>query len=208
MATFDADISGYSLSTFAQDDAGLGWQLDPARAALLVHDMLPYYTAVLPEKLRDELLENCRQAIDFARANNIPVITSAPRAAAHLKQRGIGAELWGLGPSQEETDTSHFPELAEPEFPRIRKRSLSAFFGTDLDIELRRLGKDQLVTIGVFASGGIVATSFDALARDLEFFVITDSVADFTEQAHAHAIQQIARSTGQAMTLRSFLESA
>lgn len=129
----------------------------------------------------------------------VPLIRSVPRPANYLKQRGLGAKLWGLGPSAEEAGSLVLPQLRN--VPCIYKRSLSAFYATDLEVELRRLGCSQLVVAGVFAGGGIVATSFDALARDIEFFVVADAVADFTEERHHSALHQIATTTGQVLSL-------
>lgn len=199
MATFSAAIESYLLGAFSSWDAGLGWEVEQSRSALLVHDLLPYYLSVLDDGLVTVLLANTAALIDDARHHNIPVIASAPRPATSIDQRGLGGRLWGLGPSVTEASTPALEQLADPAVPWIAKRSLSAFYATDLEVELRRLGRDQLVIAGVFASGGVLATTFDALARDLQVFVVTDAVADYTQDLHANALTTIARSTGQAV---------
>lgn len=83
----------------------------------------------------------------------------------------------------------------------VYKRSLSAFYATDLEVEVRRLGRNQTIVAGVYAAGGIVATGFDALARDIEYFVIADAVADYSEQGHQSALEQIASIMGQVVSL-------
>lgn len=205
VAGFAAQVSEYSLSDFAQAGGGLGWRFDPARAAVLVHDLLLYYVGVLPAETQRDLARQCGRVVDGARALGLPTIASAPRPATALGQRGLGGRLWGLGPSSAQATAHCLPDMDEPEVPWIRKRSLSAFFATDLDVELRRRGRDQLVLIGVFASQGIVATSFDALARDLEVFVIADAVADYRRDLHSLALDQVARSTGQVITTTEFV---
>ncbi|GAA1756708.1 isochorismatase family protein [Rothia terrae] len=199
MATFSADVHGYSLYDFSNENRGLGWTLDPSQCALLVHDFLPYYLEVLPENLQAELVRNVAGAVSWAQANDVPVVTSAPRPATVAQQRGLGGKLWGLGPSAVQTQEAILPELRG--CVRIHKRSLSAFYATDLEVELRRLGKSQLIVAGLYVAGGIVATSFDALARDLEFFVVADAVADYTVDRHHFALEQIAGTTGQVVSL-------
>lgn len=206
MVTFPSDVQQYSMSQFSGNDWGIGWEVDSARCAVLIHDFLPYYLKVLPQSLVAELEQSCGRLITCSREASIPLITSAPRPAYQLYQRGLGARLWGKGPTLEESEERIIDGLSEPEVPCMRKRSLSAFYGTDLEIEMRRAGKDQLVILGVFTGGGILATSFDALARDIECFVVSDGTADFTEKRHAQALSQIGETTGQIISQASFLE--
>ncbi|OZC67024.1 hypothetical protein CH276_07460 [Rhodococcus sp. 06-470-2] len=84
----------------------------------------------------------------------------------------------------------------EPDFVPIAKRSYSAFYATDLEVELRRRGRDQLIIVGVFASAGILATTFDAFARDIQCFVGIESIADYTAHQHRTALNLIASLTG------------
>lgn len=207
MATFSADIEDYSLVEFGQMEEGLGWNLDLDRCAILFHDFLPYYLKVLPSSLQEELRENNQQLLNFAYSAHIPLMVSAPRPATSLSQRGLGAKLWGMGPSVQDTQTFAIDGLSNPQIPRILKRSLSAYFATDLDIELRRQGKDQLIISGVFTAGGILASTFDALARDVEVFVVADATGDFSRHRHASALHQIATTTGEVISLQSLHKS-
>lgn len=196
MATFTAQIRPCDLDAFGSFDSGLGWSLDPCRCALLVHDVLPYYLKVLHRAQGEVLVSRIETLAAAAVAADVPVLASAPRPASDLQQRGVGGRLWGLGPSAEEAATSALISLPD-ETVWVHKRSLSAFYATDLDVELRRCGRDQLLVAGVFASGGVVATTFDALARDTEVFVVGDAVADYDQDVHRLALNQVARSTGQ-----------
>ena len=62
-----------------------------------------------------------------------------------------------------------------------------------------------MVIVGGFAGQGILATTFDALAHDVETFVVRDAVADYTEELHVLAMRQIARSTGQVISVQSLV---
>lgn len=197
MVTFDAQVVDYDPAGITTEDGGLGWVLDPARCAVLVHDLLPYYVDLLGPSSSGSVIAGVRAVVDWARSGGVPLIACAPRPADRAEQRGLGGRLWGLGPSQVEARTSCLPELMAEHVPWVRKRSLSAFFATDLEVELRRCGRNQLVVVGVFAGQGILATTFDALARDVETFVVCDAVADYSRDHHIHAMRQVARSTGQ-----------
>lgn len=197
MTTFASDTTAYDPRALEGLQGGNGFSVDPPRCAVLVHDLLPYYLQVLEESTRKAVIDGAADVVSWARTHQAPVMASAPRPAIRIEQRGLGGNLWGLGPTIEEASLSPLPELAADDVVWVRKRSLSAFFATDLDVELRRAGRDQLVVVGVFASQGIVATSFDALARDVECVVVSDAVADYSVHLHTLAMRQIARSTGQ-----------
>ncbi|MFE3752819.1 isochorismatase family protein [Nocardia tengchongensis] len=204
MVTFAADVAPYEPARFADFRGGLGWQLERDRCAVLVHDLLPYYVSVLAEQTRAAVVGECRTIVGWAFGRSVPVVASAPRPAAVTRQRGLGGVLWGKGPDAGDATRSCLEGMDEPGVPWVRKRSLSAFYATDLGVELRRQGKDQLVVCGVFASQGIVATSFDALARDIELFVVSDAVADYNATLHEQALMQVARSTGQVIPTADF----
>ncbi len=53
----------------------------------------------------------------------------------------------------------------------------------------------------MFASGGVLATAYDALARDIELFVAFEAVADFTAAKHRVALGLIAAGIGQVIGL-------
>jgi len=207
MATFTADIQPYDLAVFSTFEAGLGWELDKDRCALLVHDMLPYYLSVLPAAQQEAVTTNAGRLVAAARSCEVPVLASAPRPASEPAQRGLGGRLWGIGPTPAEAATSAVPELQDGPVAWVAKRSVSAFYATDLEVELRRLGRDQLDIAEVFASGGVVATTFDALARDIEVFVVADAVGDDDRTLHEAALTQVARSTGQVIPAARVLET-
>lgn len=194
VATFQAGVEDYDVAGLLHLCGGPGWQVTPSRAAVLVHDVLPYYLSVLPEAVAEKVTQGVEQVVRWARQHDVPVLASAPRAASRLEQRGLGARLWGLGPNSDQARSSAvgLPDDAV----WVGKRSYSAFFATDLDVELRRSGRDQLVIVGVFVSAGITATTFDALAHDIESFVVADATADYTAR-HAASLTHLSHTTAQ-----------
>ena len=190
MATFSVEVEEYDAESLLDCAGGPDWELRPERAALLVHDMLPYYLNVLDDSVRTRVVAAAATVTEWARSNGVPILASAPRAASDVTQRGLLGPMWGLGPSAEQV------VIAEPDYLQIAKRSYSAFYATDLEVELRRRGRDQLIIVGVFASAGILATTFDAFARDIQCFVGVESTADYTADQHRTALNLIASLTG------------
>jgi isochorismate hydrolase len=190
VATFSVEVEEYAVESLRDCVGGPEWGLRPERAAVLVHDMQPYYLNVLHNSVRSRVAAEASTLVSRARAVGLPILASGPRAASAIEQRGLLGPMWGLGPSAEEV------AISEPDFVPIAKRSYSAFYATDLEVELRRRGRDQLIIVGVFASAGILATTFDAFARDIQCFVGIESTADYTAHQHRTALNLITSLTG------------
>jgi maleamate amidohydrolase len=77
------------------------------------------------------------------------------------------------------------PELAPLDGDVIvTKRYPSAFFGTDLNGQLRALGIDTLLITGLSTSGCVRATALDALCYGYVPVVVTDAVGDRDARVH------------------------
>ena len=61
---------------------------------------------------------------------------------------------------------------------------------------------------GVFASAGIFATTFDAFARDIEYFVGIESTADYTADQHRTALTLIGSLTGRVASIENLLHDS
>ncbi|MFD4180681.1 isochorismatase family protein [Rhodococcus sp. NPDC058514] len=204
MATFDVAVEEYDSRDLLPMSGGPGWTLDVERAALLVHDLQPYYVDVLAGAVRSRVVAETARLVDWAVARGVPVVASAPRAASDPVQRGLLGELWGMGPTESQSAETTIDSL-ESGVMWVRKRSYSAFFATDLAEELRRTRRDQLIVAGVFASAGILATTFDAFARDVQCFVAVEATADHTKDRHATALGLIAELAGRVVPVAQVL---
>ncbi len=176
-----------------------GWTLDPARAAVLVHDLQRYfvrpYAANCPA-LRDTLHGTAR-ILAAARATGVPVFYTAQTGHASEIVRGLQGDLWGAGmrPVPEHTDivTEVAPVAGETV---LVKHRYSAFAHSDLAVRLAALGRDHLVVTGVYAHIGITATAFDAFMQEVHPFVVADAVADFSADEHLRGLAQVASCAG------------
>jgi len=77
---------------------------------------------------------------------------------------------------------------------RVLKHRFSAFFGTDLEMNLRGLGIDHVVICGTQYPNCIRATAFDAIAHNFPTTVITDATSAASEevaQANIRDMQNI-----------------
>ena len=79
---------------------------------------------------------------------------------------------------------------ALPHLP-ITKRTWSAFFGTELDLQLRRRGIDTIVVGGVATNFGVEQTARDGWHLDYNVVIAEDASTSIVEGLHAVAIEKL-----------------
>jgi nicotinamidase-related amidase len=73
----------------------------------------------------------------------------------------------------------------------IQKRQWGAFYGTDLDLQLRRRGIGAIVLCGVASEFGVESTARDAFERGYEQVFAEDAMTGVTAESHANAVERI-----------------
>ena len=98
------------------------------------------------------------------------------------------------------------PELAgHDEDIVVTKRNWSAFYGTDLDLQLRRRGVTQVVLTGVATSIGVESTARAAHEHGYHVVLATDAMADMQPEAHENSIKRIFPRLGETGTVAEIL---
>ncbi|WP_435885285.1 isochorismatase family protein [Streptomyces tauricus] len=177
--------------------AQVSWRIDPARAALLVHDMQNHFVGAFPAGRSPvvELVDNIAALRGLADALGMPVVYSAEPAGQPPGQRGLVADIWGPGIGDEPDAAA----IIAPLTPRPGEHLLAnvrhnAFLRSHLSRLLRSTGRDQLIICGVYAHLGVLLTAADAFMNDIQPFVVADAVADFSAEEHSLALRWAARS--------------
>ncbi|MFI1307646.1 isochorismatase family protein [Streptomyces sioyaensis] len=207
MSAFSVPSEDYDVACLRDHRGGPSWNIEPARTALLAHDLQPHYLDALSARSRHFLVTQVERVLAWADDNAVPVLASGPRPASHLIQRGLLGTCWGMGLSPAQAAQTAVARLGASDVTRITKRSYSAFYASDLETELRRRGRDQLIIIGVYASHGILATSLDAVARDIQTFIPFDATADYTAYRHAAALDLIGTMSGRVLAVEELLQA-
>ena len=175
------------------------WRLDPARAALLVHDMQEYFLAAFPANAAplQGAVANIARLLTWARGAGVPVFYTAQHGNQDRRDRGLQAELWGPGmravPEHEQIVEALAPQ---PGDQVLTKHRYSAFQRSNLETLMRVRGRDQLVISGVYAHIGCLCTAAEAFQRDIEPFFVADALADFSRDKHDMALQWVAATCG------------
>ncbi|MER6168152.1 isochorismatase family protein [Streptomyces violaceorubidus] len=189
-----APISAYALPTAAElPPATARWTPDPARAALLVHDMQRYFLAPFPPAVRNPLVRHCAQLRERCAALGAPVFYTAQPGGMTDEERGLLKDFWGPGMRVDPADREIVTELTPGPADRVlTKWRYSAFFRSDLLARLRALGRDQLILCGVYAHVGVLATALEAFTNDIQPFLVADALGDFSADHHRLALDYAA----------------
>lgn len=187
-------IESYSLPEQGQVPVSTAtWEIDPQRAALLVHDMQRYFLSPFPHSVRTPLVGNCAKLRQQCESLGVPVFYTAQPGDMTQKQRGLLRDIWGPGMRSDPADRQIVDELSpKPADCVLTKWRYSAFHRSDLLDMLQDQGRDQLIICGVYAHVGILATAIEAFSHDIQPFLVADAVGDFSAEHHQMAIDYAA----------------
>lgn len=179
-------------SEFSERRTGRRLAFDPARAAILVVDMLNEFLEPGGEMV---LLEGRR------------IIEPLNRLLAAARERG--ARVVWLCDEHPLADDKEFEKRVPhcrpgtwnaaviaamdvvPDELRIAKRRYSGFFGTDLDLHLREWGIQQVVVTGVVTNICVRSTVHDAYFLGYDVFVPEDCVSATSDREQASSLYDI-----------------
>ena len=192
-------ICPYPIPTgFGLKRGRVGWLPDPARAALLVHDMQNYFVApfgIADRALLARVVANIGILRRRAAGLGVPVIYSAQPGGQSRSERGLQQDFWGDGPPDDPRALAIVDAIAPAAGDiRLTKRRDSAFAGTPFADLLG--DRDQLIITGVYAHLGVLATAQDAFMRDIQPFVVADAVADFSPAYHRDTLHRVSDRCG------------
>ncbi len=190
-------IPEYPLPDVAELPANrVAWTADPARAALLVHDMQRYFTAPFggSRTLRDAVA-NIAALRKVCTDAGVPVIFTRQPGGQSRSERGLLLDMWGWGPPDTPEAVAFVDELTPgPGDAVVEKRRYSAFHDSPFADLLA--GRDQLIITGIYAHIGVAATACDAFMRGIQAFVVADAVADFSRADHLATLGYVAKRCG------------
>ncbi|MFT4125520.1 MAG: isochorismatase family protein [Gordonia sp. (in: high G+C Gram-positive bacteria)] len=180
----------------------VNWQLDPSRAALLIHDMQRYFIDAyqLDAEPMATALPNMVAIRDACAAAGVPVVYTAQPGDQHPSRRGILADFWGKGLECGPEEEVVTPLTPRPGDIQVTKWRYSGFQRTDLRHLLGHHQRDQLIVVGVYAHMGCMISAIEAFMMDVRPFFVVDAMADFTRAEHQLAADYIGKRAGRVLT--------
>jgi ureidoacrylate peracid hydrolase len=191
-----------------KDADGLAAWIAPGRTAVLVIDMQVDFAspngvlgAFIDMSVVKPALAAAEKLVAAARAAGAPVVfvglwttpeTDSPAWNERLRRRGgdpdVDAALCRAGQVGSEF---HGPQPAPGELV-VRKTRYSGFVGTDLDVQLTKLGVDTLVVAGLTTECCVDSTVRDAFDLDYHVFVAADACAAYEADIHEASLKVMA----------------
>ncbi|MEJ2478568.1 MAG: hydrolase [Acidihalobacter sp.] len=184
--------------------------LDAARTALVVIDLqrgiVGRETAPHPAA---EVVRRSALLLQAARrVGALPVLVHVGGAPDHVDRLRQSADqpaaLQPLPP-----DWSDFVDecMPLPGEVAILKRQWGAFYGTDLDLQLRRRGIDTIILCGIATEVGVESTARDAYEHNYRQVFVEDAMGALDAKSHRNSVERIfprighVRSTEQVLAL-------
>ena len=179
-------------------------KLDARRTAIVVNDLQNINTRLPGAPLpRATMTENIVRLLAAGRrAGAQPVLIhagGAPDGADRLKPT-TDEPIRPAGPLPPDW-SELLPELdRQPSDIVILKRQWGAFYGTDLDLQLRRRGLRTIVICGIATELGVESTARNAYELGYDLVFAADAMTGIHAESHANSIERIFPRMGRVRT--------
>jgi nicotinamidase-related amidase len=170
--------------------------LDPKSTALVLIDLLNGIVAytLVPVSASDLVARGKSLAERFRAAGGLVVLVNVsfsddggdlPPQQVDLEPMKIPEGGFPAGWS------NHVPGLAQPGDVLITKKQWGAFYGTDLDLQLRRRGIRTIVLGGVATHVGVESTARQAWEHGYDLVTVTDATTSTAIEPHEASMRYI-----------------
>lgn len=182
--------------------------LDPQTTALVLIDLQQGIVARETQPYRSaDVVRNAARLAQAFRENGAPVVL------VHVTFRDERDRLTPQvdSPMPAGTPQPNWADLV-PELDRqesdivIVKRQWGAFYGTELDLQLRRRGVKTIVLGGIATNFGVESTARDAFERTYEQIFVEDATTSMNAEAHRFVFENIFPRMGRVRSTAEVLE--
>jgi nicotinamidase-related amidase len=183
---------------------------DKSSTALVIIDLQNGITA-LPAKPYEAqtVIDNAAKMAGAFRNNHMPVFIVTVSASPDGKDRLVPVtdvkSTWST--AQLSADWSAVvPELGpQADDQLIIKKQWGAFYGTDLDLQLRRRKIDTIVLCGISTNIGVESTARFAYEYGYQQIFVEDAMSSRSSREHEHTIETIFPRIGRIRTTLDIL---
>ena len=182
---------------------------DKSKTALVVIDLqkgiLSMPTKPYPAH---EVIENAAKLVNTFRKNGMPVFLVHAITTKETMLNVVSDESFSR-PSAPSPDWAEFaPEIAPtPNDIVIAKKQWGAFYGTDLELQLRRRGMDTIVLCGIATDFGVESTARFAYEYGFQQIFAEDAMASRSDEQHNAAVNFIFKRMGRVRKTNEILEA-
>ena len=154
------------------------------------------------------VISNAAKLADAFRKNNMPVVLVHVAGTDADRLRPIADEQWSM-PAGGQSDWSELvPELnAQASDIIITKKQWGAFYGTELDLQLRRRKIDTIVLCGISTNVGVESTARFAYEYGYQQVFAEDATSSMSAQLHTNTITSVFRRIGRVRSTEEILRA-
>jgi nicotinamidase-related amidase len=168
--------------------------LDPRATALVIIDLQNSIVArqLAPHDPKTVVRNAVRIGQALAKAGGLIVPVHVAFAADHADrlQQPADAAIPSAPPTPGAADL--VPEVAALPAPFVvTKHQWGAFYGTELDLQLRRRGIRTIILCGIATNFGVESTARDAWERGYELVIVEDACTSMGDGAHEFPVRNI-----------------
>lgn len=167
-------------------------RIEPAKTALVVIDLQRGIVAMPSEpRSSTEVVSRAAQLAAALRkaGGTVVFVHVTPSADGKDALRPITDATPPAGRARPPDWADFVPELGiQPTDLVITKRQWGAFYGTELDLQLRRRGVDTIILCGISTSLGVESTARDAYERCYNQIFVEDAMAARDPEEHRHTV--------------------
>lgn len=175
------------------------YKLNLKRSCLLIIDMEYGFldkNSALYVKNGTKIVRNIKKILENFRKKNLPIIfikREHRKSGVDIDKTRIKIFNKNSGLILENDKSSEIIKELKPIKNELLviKRRWSAFFGTELEILLKRLKIENLIVTGVQTPNCIRATVYDALSLDYNVIVISDATASSSQKIQKYNLSDM-----------------
>lgn len=172
-------------------------KIDKSKTALVVIDLQKGIAAMnrpLFPYTAAQLIGNSAKLADTFRANNMPTFLVHVTMSDKERLKVTTDDQW-TPPTNPQPDAADIvPEMGPKEGDIvIVKKQWGAFYGTELELQLRRRGIDTIVLCGIATTFGVESTARFAYEYGFQQIFAEDAMASMTLEAHTASINVFKR---------------
>lgn len=183
-------------------------EINKQKTAIVVIDLQKGITQMPTEPHSSKtVIENSAMLVEACRKNGMPVflvhVTPSPDMKDALHPV---SETSFPGRRYDPLWSEYVPELnVQPGDFQIVKHQWGAFYGTELDLQLRRRGMDTIILCGIATDFGVESTARFAYEYGFNQIFVSDAMAARSKEEHEYPIKYIfprlglIRSTGEVL---------
>jgi nicotinamidase-related amidase len=143
---------------------------------------------------KPDVVANCARPLTAARTAGVqPILVhvcGAPDSADRLHTPTD--QTWKMAGPLPPDWSELIPELnRQPGDVVILKRQWGAFYGTDLDLQLRRRNLSSIILCGISTEAGVESTARDAYERGYELVFAEDAMTSSSAESHTNSVERI-----------------